>query len=320
MRIIGIAAVIAVFAAGAAQAEVKYPSRPITMVVAFSAGGGTDTAARMIAKDLSVELGQPIVIENRPGAGGAIGAETVVRAAPDGYTLLFGSGSELDVLPAVKAVAPYDTLKDFTPIAQIGTVAFLLAVNPAVKANTVKELIDLAKPPHDITYASYGVGSTNHLIGAAFAHKTGAKLVHVPYKGSAAAATDLLSGQVQIAFDTVSSMMPYVKDGKLRALATLSPTRSTLAPDLPTMAESGVSDFVFEGSLGMLAPRNTPPEIVERIHAAVSKVLRSPALVEAFRQRGVTIVDRGPKQFGDFLKADIQKWKRIAHTAQIQLK
>ncbi len=322
MRIVGITAIIVpLLLATSAQAQNKYPSRPITMIVAFSPGGGTDGAARLVAKDLAVELGQPVIVENRPGAGGAIGAQAVVRAPPDGYTLLFGSGSELDVMPAVKAEPPYNTQRDFEPISQIGTVSFLLAVNPSVKANTVQELIDLAKTSSErMTYGSYGVGSTNHLIAESFAHKTGARLLHVPYKGSAAAATDLLSGQVQIGFDTVSAMLPYVSDGKLRALAVLSSTRSTLAPDLPTMAESGVPDSIFEGSLGMLAPRNTPPQIVQQLYAAVSKVLKSPALIEALRQRGVTVVGSDPRQFGDFLKADIEKWTAIAHTAQIQVK
>ncbi|MBS0249108.1 MAG: tripartite tricarboxylate transporter substrate binding protein [Proteobacteria bacterium] len=320
MRIIGIATMLAMLALMPAQAQTptNFPSRTITIVVAYSPGGGTDTAARMVAKDLAVELGQTVIVENRPGAGGAIGAELVARAKPDGYTLLFGSGSELDVLPAVRSKAPYDTLKDFTPITQVGSVAFLLVANPSLKVNSVQELIKLAQTK-EVTYASFGVGSTNNLIGEAFAHKTGAKLVHVPYKGSAAAATDLLSGQVQIAFDTVGSVLPHVEAGKLKALATLSPTRSSFAPNIPTMAESGVSNFIFEGSLGVLAPRNTPPQIVQRLHNAIAKVLKSPTVIGALNKRGVTVVGSDPNAFGAFLKADVEKWKAIAHAAKIEI-
>jgi tripartite-type tricarboxylate transporter receptor subunit TctC len=244
LRIIGILLAI-LWLVPAAQAEPGYPSKPITLVVAFAPGGGTDTAARILAKELSAELGQPIVVDNRAGAGGAIGAASVVRAAPDGYTLLLGTGSELVVLPTVKAKRPYDVLKDFEPVAQIGAVSLVLVAHPSVQANTVQELIALARAkPGQLTYASFGIGSTNHLIGEFFSSKADVQLLHVPYKGSAAAATDLISGEVKLSFDTVSVAMPLVQSGKLKALATLSPKRSNLAPDLPTIAESGVSGLV----------------------------------------------------------------------------
>jgi tripartite-type tricarboxylate transporter receptor subunit TctC len=320
MRRVELAVLIGLLATAPADAQTTYPSRAITMVVAFSPGGGTDTAARLIAKDLAIELGQPIVVENRAGAGGAIGARSVVRAAPDGYTLLFGTGSELDVLTAVKAKAPYDPLRDFEPISRIGSVSFLLAANPSLKADTVSGLIALAREnPGKITFASFGIGSTNHLIGEAFSSRNGVEFVHVPYRGSAAAVTDLLSGQVEIAFDTASVMIPYVRGGKLKALAGLSRERLSSAPDLPTMAESGMPDFVFEGWLGVLAPRNTPSEIIERLHAALGKIIKSPTLANALTERGIGVVASNPAEFSAFMKADVDKWKEIARTSSIKV-
>ncbi|MEY9537989.1 tripartite-type tricarboxylate transporter receptor subunit TctC [Bradyrhizobium diazoefficiens] len=320
MRKLGWAALLATLLASTAHAEPNYPSKPITFVVAFAPGGGTDTAARLVAKDLATELGQPIIVENRPGAGGAIGAAGVTRAAADGYTLLFGSGSELDVLTAVKATAPYDPLKDFIPITEIGTVSFVLATNPSLNTNSVGELIAYARAnPGKLNFASFGIGSTNHLIGEAFARKNHLSLVHVPYKGSAAAVTDLLAGQVQLSFDTASVMIPLVRSGNLKGLATLSPERSPLAPELPTMAESGLSDFTFEGWLGVLAPRGTPSPIVDRLHAALTKVLRIPALIEVLQQRGVKVVGSTPAEFGAFMEADVAKWGAIARAAEIRI-
>jgi tripartite-type tricarboxylate transporter receptor subunit TctC len=302
------------------QAEPGYPSKPITLVVAFAPGGGTDTAARILAKELSTELGQPIVVDNRAGAGGAIGAASVVRAAPDGYTLLLGTGSELVVLPTVKAKRPYDVLTDFEPVAQIGAVSLMLVAHPSVPANTVQELIALARAkPGQLTYASFGIGSTNHLIGEFFSSKADVQLLHVPYKGSAAAATDLIAGEVKLAFDTVSVAMPLVKSGKLKALATLSPARSSLAPDLPTIAESGVSGLATEGWMGILAPRNTPATIVDKLNKAITKVLQLPAVRDAFVERGVTIVIGKPEAFRDFIKSEVDKWTDVVKASGVQV-
>ena len=321
MRRVGLAALIGLLAAPMAEAQTTtYPSKAITMVVAFAPGGGTDTAARLIAKDLATELGQPVVIDNRAGAGGAIGAMSVVRAAPDGHTLLFGTGSELDVLTSVKGKAPYDPLRDFEPISRIGSVSFLLAATPSLKADSVSELIALARAnPGKITFASFGIGSTNHLIGEAFSSANGLQLEHVPYRGSAAAAADLLSGQVEIAFDTASVVIPYVRSGKLKALASLSDQRLRLAPDLPTMVESGVPGFVFEGWLGVLAPRSTPPAVIDRLHTSLAKILKSPALSAALTERGVGVVASSPAEFSAFMKADVDKWKDIARTSNIKI-
>jgi tripartite-type tricarboxylate transporter receptor subunit TctC len=319
LRIIGILLAI-LWLVPAAQAEPGYPSKPITLVVAFAPGGGTDTAARILAKELSAELGQPIVVDNRAGAGGAIGAASVVRAAPDGYTLLLGTGSELVVLPTVKAKRPYDVLKDFEPVAQIGAVSLVLVAHPSVQANTVQELIALARAkPGQLTYASFGIGSTNHLIGEFFSSKADVQLLHVPYKGSAAAATDLISGEVKLSFDTVSVAMPLVQSGKLKALATLSPKRSNLAPDLPTIAESGVSGLVTEGWMGVLAPRNTPAAIVDKLNKAITKVLQLPSVRDAFVERGVTVAIGKPEAFRDFIKAEVEKWTAVVKASGVQV-
>ncbi|MGJ7498032.1 Bug family tripartite tricarboxylate transporter substrate binding protein [Variovorax sp. RT4R15] len=297
-----------------------FPTKPITMIVGFAAGGGTDTAARLLAQDLAVELGQSVVVDNRAGAGGMIGAAAGAKAPADGYTLFFGSGSELAVLPALKKGLAYDTLKSFTPVTQVGTVSFMLVAHPSVPANSVGELIALGRAkPGQVSFASYGVGSTNHLIGELFAIKTRTKLLHVPYKGSAAAATDLISGEVQIAFDTVSVMLPHVQAGRLKALGVLSAQRAAQAADLPTMAEAGVQDLVVDGWLGVMAPIGTPDAIVQRLDKAIGNVLAKPRIAETLTQRGVKVSGDGPEPFRAFIKRELEKWRSVAQSANIQL-
>lgn len=310
---------VALFATAPAYAQSTYPSKPITLVAAFAPGGATDTSARILAKELSVELGQPVVVDNRAGAGGAIGAASVARAAPDGYTLLLGTGSELVVLPAVKAKPPYDTLKEFEPVAEVGTVSFVLVVHPSVQANTVQELVALARAnPGQLTYASFGMGSTNHLLGEFFASKTGTNLLHVPYKGSAAAASDLISGQVKLSFDTVTVAMPLVQSGKLKALAVLSPSRLSNAPDVPTMAESGIT-LPTGGWVGVVAPSNTPPAIVNRLNKAINKVLAMPSIREAFNEKGLAVASATPEQFREFITAEVKLWTALVKGSGVQV-
>jgi len=316
---IGLLAAVPLSAWTQPQAQ-AFPARPITMVVGFAAGGGTDTAARLLAQDLAAELGQPVVIENRAGAGGMIGAAAVAKASADGYTLFFGSGSELTVLPALKKAVPYDTLKSFRPITQVGTVSFMLVAHPSVPASSVGELTALARAkPGQLSFASYGAGSTNHLIGELFAIKTQTKLLHVPYKGSAAAATDLVSGEVQIAFDTVSVMLPYVQAGRLKALGVLSTQRTTQAPNLPTMAEAGIPDLVVDGWLGVMAPAGTSDAIVQRLDKAIGNALAKPQVAEALAQRGVKVSGEGPGPFRAFIERDQDKWRSVVQHAHIQL-
>lgn len=302
-----------------AWAQPAYPSKPITLVAAFAPGGATDTAARIIAKELAIELGQPVVVDNRAGAGGAIGALSVARAAPDGYTLLLGTGSELVVLPAVKSKPPYDALKAFQPIAEIGTISFVLVAHPSVPANTVQDLVALARAtPGKLSYASFGMGSTNHLLGEFFMKKSGTDLLHVPYKGSAAAATDLVAGEVKLAFDTTTVAMPLVQSGKLKALAVLSSSRSTAAPDVPTLTESGIA-LSTVGWVGVLGPHGMPAPIVTRLNEAINKVLAMPAIRESFAERGMIVITTTPQQFGDFLKSEVNEWTEVVKASGVQV-
>lgn len=309
----------AMLLAAPASAQPTYPSKPITLVAAFAPGGATDTSARIIAKELSVELGQPVVVDNRAGAGGAIGALSVARATPDGYTLLLGTGSELVVLPAVKNKPPYDPLKEFEPIAEIGTVSFVLVAHPSVQANNVQELVALARAnPGKLSYASFGMGSTNHLLGEFFMSKSGTDLLHVPYKGSAAAATDLVAGEVKLAFDTTTVAMPLVQSGKLKALAILSSSRSAAAPNVPTLSESGIA-LSTTGWVGVVGPRGMPPAVVSRLNGAINKVLDMPAIKETFAERGVVVVATTPQQFGDFIKAEVGQWTDVVKASGVQV-
>lgn len=302
-----------------ALAQSNYPSKPVTLVAAFAPGGATDISARIIAKELAIELGQPVVVDNRAGAGGAIGATSVARAAPDGYTLLLGTGSELVVLPAVKVKPPYDTLKEFEPVAEVGTVTFVLVAHPSVQANTVQELIALARAnPGKLSFASFGIGSTNHLLGEFFMSKTGTNLLHVPYKGSAAASADLISGEVKLAFETTTVAMPLVQSGKLKALAAIAPSRSDGAPSIPTMTESGIA-LATEGWVGVFAPRSTPAPIVDRLNKAINKVLAMPPVKKAFDERGVKIVTGTPQQFGAFIKGEVEAWTAVVKASGVQV-
>jgi tripartite-type tricarboxylate transporter receptor subunit TctC len=309
----------ALLLAAPASAQPTYPSKPITLVAAFAPGGATDTSARIIAKELSVELGQPVVVDNRAGAGGAIGALSVARATPDGYTLLLGTGSELVVLPAVKNKPPYDTLKEFEPIAEIGTVSFVLVAHPSVQANNVQELVALARAnPGKLSYASFGMGSTNHLLGEFFMSKSGTDLLHVPYKGSAAAATDLVAGEVKLAFDTTTVAMPLVQSGKLKALAILSASRSDAAPNVPTLTESGIA-LSTTGWVGVVGPRGMPPAIVSRLNKAINKVPDMPAIKETFAERGVVVATTTPQQFGNFIRAEVGQWTNVVKASGVQV-
>ena len=319
IRILSAVLLLAVNLPGHADAQPAFPTKPITLVAAFGPGGATDTAARIVAKELSIELGQPVVVDNRVGAGGAIGASSVARAAPDGYTLLLGTGSEMVVLPAVKIKPPYDTLKDFTPIAEIGTVTFVLVAHPSVAANSVQELIAQARAnPGKLSFASFGMGSTNHLLGEFFMKKSGTDLLHVPYKGSAAAATDLVSGEVKLSFDTTTVAMPLVQSGKLKALGLLSPQRSDAAPGVPTLAENGIALSVV-GWVGVVGPRGMPAAVVDRLNKAINKVLAMPAIIQSFNERGVTVVTTTPDQFGSFIKSEVAEWSQVVKDAGVKI-
>jgi tripartite-type tricarboxylate transporter receptor subunit TctC len=301
-------------------AAADYPTGPVRLVVAFPPGGGTDGSARIVAERLALELGQPVVVDNRAGAGGTIGAQFVARAAPDGQTLLFGTGAELIVNPVTRKTAPYDVLRDFVPVTEVGSVMFALVVPAASPVNSVQELVALGKAsPGKLNFSSFGVGSTNHLMGELFASTTGIKATHVPFQGSGQAMTALLSSQVDFAFETGAVVLPQIKAGKLRALATPSPSRMKEMPEIPTLQEAGYKDLVADGWMGVLAPAGTPAPIVQRLHQALVKVLRMPDVVAKFAERGTKVVASTPDDYQRKLAAELDRWRRVARDSGVSV-
>ncbi len=261
-----------------AIAQGGYPDRPLRLIVPFPPGGTVDLIARIVAERIAPGLGQTVVVDNRAGAGGAIGADAVARAAPDGYTILQGTGSTHGTNPAVNKKLPYDPIKDFDPIVMIARTPYILVAHPAIAANTVRELVALAKAqPRKINFASYGSGSSNHLAAELFKAMAGIDLVHVPYKGTAPAVAAIVAGEVQVIFDVVGTSGQHIKAGKMKLLGVGSPQRSPVAPDAPTLAESGVTGFDAGTFFGLFAPAGTPRAIVDRLNREVVKVLAMPA-------------------------------------------
>ncbi|HEV7803136.1 MAG TPA: tripartite tricarboxylate transporter substrate binding protein [Burkholderiales bacterium] len=289
-----------------------YPTRPIRMVVPFSAGAGvTDIMARLVGQHLGASIGQQIVIDNRPGAGGIPGTEVVSRAPPDGYTLLM-TNVALAVNPYLYPKLPYDAVKDFMPVTMVNSAPLLLVVHPSIAAKSVKELVAYAKShPGQLNYGSGGVGSTPHLSGELFKSLAGIDAVHVPYKGGAPALTDLVGGQLSFMIENVPGTMPFVKAGKLRALAITSPQRSSLEPALPTMAEAGVPGYEVIGWNGIVAVKGTPPAIVSRLHVEVARILRTPEVRQRLTALGAEPVGNTPDEFGAFIKAEMARWGKI---------
>ncbi len=297
-----------------------YPDTTIRLVVAFPPDGGTDGAARLVAEKLAAELGQAVVVENRAGAGGVIGAQSVARARPDGYTLLFGTGAELLVNPATRKTAPYEVLRDFVPIAEVGRVAFALVTPAASATRSLPELIAAAKArPGALNYASFGIGSTNHLISELFLRATGIQATHVPFQGSQQAMASLLAGDMDFAFDTAAVVLPQIRAGKLRALATPSPHRLPLLPDVPTLQELGYDGLVTEGWMGVFAPAGTPADIVKTVATALDKVLRAPDLQARLDGRGVAVSAADGPQFARKLQDELGTWRRVARQANVSL-
>jgi tripartite-type tricarboxylate transporter receptor subunit TctC len=298
----------------------NYPSAPVRLVVAFPPGGGTDGAARIVAEKLGPELGQSIVVENRAGAGGTIGAQSVARARPDGYTLLFGTGAELLINPVTRKTAPYDLLKDFVPVAEVGGVTFVLVVPASSPANTVQDLVARARAqPGKLNFSSFGIGSTNHLVGELFLSATGSKATHVPFQGSQQAMTALLAAQVDFSFETAAVALPQVKAGKLRAIATPSPQRLKDLPEVPTLQEAGYKDLVAEGWMGVFAPAGTPAPIIQKLNQALVKVIRQPDVEARLTARGVLVSASEAEAYRRKLVGEFDKWRRIAAQANVSL-
>ena len=293
----------------AAQA---WPDRPLRVIVPFSAGGSNDLTARVVAEKIASSLGQPIIVENRVGAGGSIGAEAVAKAAPDGYTLLQASGSTHGGNSVQYAKLPYDPVRDFAPISMLVRTPFILVVHPAVAANTVPELIALAKAqPGKLNYASFGAGSSAHLVGELFKAMAGVDIVHVPYKGSAPAVTGTVAGEAQVLFDVINTSGPHMKAGRLKALAVGTPNRSPVLPDAPSIAESGVPGFDATVFFGWLAPASTPRAIIDRLHREIVQALAAPEIAGKLRGMGSELVGNTPEQFGEQIVAEVAKWQKL---------
>jgi len=309
-----IAAALLATAAGAfamGTAHAAYPDKPVRIVVGFSAGGTTDVIARIFAKELTEELGQSFVVENKPGAGSNIATDMVQRAAPDGYTLLFVAVTSAINQTLYKNVT-FDLTKDFTPVALGAKVPNILVVNHGVPVKSVQELVEYAKKnPGKLAFASSGSGTSIHMAGELFKMKAGIDVLHVPYKGSAPAVTDLIGGQVQYMFDNMPSSWPHVQSGKLRALAVTTKERSKSAPDVPTMQESGFPGFDVSSWFGMIAPAGTPPEVVNKLNAAMQKALDKPEVQTSFEKLGAVGEKTTPAQFGAFIKSEVEGWAPV---------
>ena len=303
----------------AAHAE-DYPTRPIRLIVPFAPGGGNDTVARLVGESLGKRLGQPVVIDNRPGAGGAVGAQAAAKAPADGYTLFLGGVGSHAINPNLHKDLPYDPIKDFAAVSLLASAPLILVVHPSVPAQSVQQLIALARShPGKLNYASNGNGSSSHLAAVMFAGMTGIDMVHIPYKGLAPALTDLLSGQNQLMFSSVVAILPHVRAGKLRALAVTSRKRMALRPDVPTIAESGVPNYETSSWYGILAPAGTRPEIVRRLHDEIVRVLAQDDVRRALAQEGAEPIGDSSEEFMQFIRAEKQRLGADIESGKISL-
>ena len=306
----------------AAAAADAWPTRTLKIVVPFSAGGSTDTVARIVAEKLGTALGQSVIVDNRAGAGGAIGSEYVAHSPPDGYTLLLGTSSTMAIAPWVYRHLAYNPTKDLAPVSLLGTADIIVVVNPTKlpSVRTVRELVEYARAnPGKITFASGGNGSISHLLGEHFKSMARVDMLHVPYKGDAGMVTDLLAGQVDMAFGTAVAWLPYVKNGKVIALAVTNPKRSTTMTDLPTVSESGVPGYEAVQWFGVAAPTGTPREIVDRLAGEMRKIVQMPDVRKRFTDLGFDVVGNTPDEFAQFLARENAKWKQIAETSHTVL-
>jgi tripartite-type tricarboxylate transporter receptor subunit TctC len=300
-----------------AQAQQGYPSKLIKIIVPTAPGGGNDAMARIVASKLQDRWKSPVIVENKAGANGAIASEYVARAAPDGYTILFGYIATHGINPGLSKV-PYDPIKDFEPIAEIAEAQGVLVVNPKVEAKTVKELIALAKAkPGTMSYASAGNGTAPHIAGELFKQKAGVDIIHVPYKGSGPAMTDTLAGTTQIMFPSLVAAAGHIKSGKLRALAVTGSKRSPLFKDLPTIAEAGVAGFEITQWYGFFAPAKTPKDIVDKLNKEIVAIMKEPDVAKKFAEQGADIVTGSPADFGKLVHAELDKWSKFIKEAKI---
>jgi len=307
------------FAFLAPLAHAQYPNRPVKLIVPFPPAGATDIVGRIVAQKLGEQMGQSVVVENKPGAGGSIGSDLVAKSAPDGYTLLMATSSTHSIGPVLQKL-PYDPLKDFAPITHVANVPNVLVVSPVLPVTSVKELIAYAKArPGQLNFASSGVGTIVHLNGELFKMLAGVDLVHVPYKGTALSIPDVANGSVAMLFDSLASVQPHIKSGRVRPLAVNAQKRSALLPEIPTLAEAGMPAFDRYTWFGMFAPAGTPRDVVARVNAEVATALKAPDLLERFAAAGAEAVGSTPEQFVERIKSDAAKWAEVIRAANVKV-
>lgn len=297
----------------------NYPDRPIRLVVGVPAGGTIDLIARIIGQQLSKQMGQSVIVENKGGAGGNIGANFVAKSAPDGYTLFVSVIGTMAINPSLYKSLPFDPVRDFAPISQLSSVPQLMVINKNIPANTLAEFISYAKAnPGKLNYASGGSGTATHLAGELFNAMAGTDLVHVPYKGSAPAMTDLISGQAAAMFDQISTALPHVRNGTIRAMGVTTRERSPVAPDIPSMSEAGLSGYDMSTWHGLVAPAGTPPAIVNYLHDQTVKALASPEVRKSFADAGIVPVSSTPAELAKFTADEIERWRNVIRKAGIE--
>jgi tripartite-type tricarboxylate transporter receptor subunit TctC len=302
----------------AATSAGAYPTKPVRIIIPFAPGGPTDVQARWAAQQLNVAFGQPFIADNRPGAGGVPGSEAVVKSAPDGYTLLAGNPGPLTIAPTVKAQMPYDTLRDLAPIVLIAKSASCICVHPSLPVKGVKDFVAFAKSrPGRVNYGTPGVGTVGHLATESFATAAGVKLNHVPYKGASQFTVDLLAGNIELAQIQLAGSAPLAKQGKVRCLGVTSTERTQLLPDTPTIAEQGLKGFQSYNWNGLLAPAATPKALIARVHEVIVKALRTSDARELYGSQGHEISGIGPDEYAAFIRAETEKWARVAQRAGI---
>ena len=312
-----LAACSLVLASAFAHAQ-SWPTRPVKMIVSFPAGGPTDVMTRVVSDKLARALGQPVVVENKPGAGGSIGADFVAKSAPDGYTILMATGSTHSVGPYLQKL-PYDPARDFTPVTYVGYATNILLVSPKLGVSNVRELIAYAKQePGRLTYATSGIGSVAHLTAEMFAAMAGVQLTHVPYKGTQLSINDMISGQVGILFDNVMTAKPHVESGRLKGIAVSSRERSALVPDIPTVAESGLAGFESSNWFGVFGPAGLPRPVVDRLDAELNRLLADPAIRERFHTLGFEVTGGHPADLTAIMGSEARKWSKVIEEAHVK--
>jgi tripartite-type tricarboxylate transporter receptor subunit TctC len=318
IKLLAIAALIMTAGASATRAQSDYPNKPVRLIVGFIPGSSADITARVLGARMSQLLGQQIVVENKPGAGSSLAAEYVARSPKDGYTLFVASSANI-TNAAINPKLSFDIVKDFQPVALVNTAAVILVTHPSVGVSSVQELIALAKgKPGEINYASTGVGTAPHLSGELMNMRAGLKLVHVPYQGSPQAATDLLAGRVQIMFSPASAVVSQVESGKLKVLASATAQRAGILPNVPTMAEAGMPDFVTSIWFGLMAPAGTPREVVDNLARVTTEAARSPEVVAAWRPQGIDPLNGGPDEFEKHVTKEMTRWSEVATAAGLK--